>query len=457
MEPTIAMENSPDPETYLSTVLDSVACGVILLDREMKVVQINRSAQLLTGYKLEEASGKMCREILRPFLDDEECPIESCIRNRIAHEERSLQIVTKDGRDIPVRVDSHVLRNADGEVIGGVQTFGDITTVHELRISYDRRHYFQGIVSRHHKVQDLFEILPRLAESSSTVLIRGESGTGKELVARALHNLSSRREKHFVAVNCAALPDTLLEAELFGYVKGAFTDARSDRPGRIAAAEGGTLFLDEVGDISPAMQIKLLRFLQERSYEPLGSNVSVQSDVRVVAATNRNLEALMRQGHFRDDFYYRLNVLTVEIPPLRDRPEDVPLLTDHILQRWALANGRDTVRVTPMAMKGLIAYDYPGNVRELENIVERAAVLAVDGAVDLANLPDDVRERIIHGPDAATGGLIRADRFSPIELSERETIRDLLRDNGGNRIDTAKRLGMSRTTLWRKIKKYGLE
>ncbi|MFH0882401.1 MAG: sigma 54-interacting transcriptional regulator [bacterium] len=457
MDTNPATNSIPGDHLYLSTVLDSVACGVILLDREMKVVQINRSAQMMTGYKLEEASGRPCREILKPFLEDDECPIESCLRNGITREELSLQIRTKDGSELPVRVVSHVLRDSSGETIGGVQTFGDITTVHDLRITHDRRYYFQGIVSRHHKMQELFQILPRLAESNSTVMIRGESGTGKELVARSLHNLSLRKEKPFVAVNCAALPDTLLEAELFGYVKGAFTDARNDRAGRIAAAEGGTLFLDEVGDISPAMQVKLLRFLQEHTFEPLGSNRSQLADVRVVAATNRNLEALMRQGRFRDDFYYRLNVLSVEIPPLRDRPEDVPLLTDHMLQRWALANGRDTVQVTPMAMKGLIAYDYPGNVRELENIIERAAVLAVDSGVDLANLPDELRERVIHEHSERESGLIRADAFSPIELSERETIRDTLRDTGGNRIVTAERLAMSRTTLWRKMVKYGLK
>ena len=457
METLPYSEPIPDDSTFLHTVLDSVACGVILLDREMRLLQINRSAQMMTGYKLEEALGRRCREILKPFLENDECPIESCLRNGIAREERSLQIRTKDGDELPVRVVSYVLRDSENQVIGGVQTFGDITTVHDLRITHDRRHYFQGIVSRHHKMQELFQILPRLAESNSTVLIRGESGTGKELVARALHNLSLRKDKPFVAVNCAALPDTLLEAELFGYVKGAFTDARADRAGRLATAEGGTLFLDEVGDISPAMQVKLLRFLQERTYEPLGSSTSQNSNVRVIAATNRNLESLMRQGRFRDDFYYRLNVLSLEIPPLRDRPEDVPLLADHILQRWALANNRNSEGVTPMAMKALMAYDYPGNVRELENIIERAAVMAVDSGVDLANLPDDVRERVIHEQRDADGGLIRADTFSPIELSERETIRDALRDTGGNRIVAAEQLSMSRTTLWRKMVKYGLK
>jgi len=438
-------------------VLDTVACGVIIVDPEMNVTRLNRSAELMTGFKEREAIGQPCADILHPFMEGEECPIVSCMKAGIQREERTLTIVSKTGKNLPVRVVSMLIHNENGALFGGIQTFGDISTMHDLRMKADRSHYFHGIFSKNHLMQKMFQVIPRISDSSSTVMIRGESGTGKELVAHAVHDLSPRKGKRFVAVNCAALPDNLLEAELFGYVKGAFTDARSNRPGRISAANGGTLFLDEVGDISPAMQVKLLRFLQERTYEPLGSNETKKADVRVVAATNRDLEAMIRRGEFREDFYYRLNVLTLEIPPLRNRIEDVPLLVDNMLQQWALDNGRDSVHVTPMALKALMSYDYPGNIRELENIIERAAVLAADGAVDLANLPDEVQNLVVFESQDNSNDLIRADLFSPIELSEREAIREILKSSGGNRISAANQLGMSRTTLWRKLKKYRLD
>jgi len=441
----------------LDAILESVACGVMVTDEHLRIKRLNRSAELITGWSVDEALGKPCHEVLQPVLEEGICPLEGCLRRGSTREEKILSIRNRKGDEVPVRVVSYILRNEEGDLLGGVQTFGDMSTVHELRTKLQRSHAFHGILSRNHIMRNIFEVLPRMAESSSTVLIRGESGTGKELVARALHNLSPHEDGPFVAVNCAALPDTLLEAELFGYVKGAFTDARSDREGRVAMAEGGTLFVDEVGDISPAMQVKLLRFLQDRSYEPLGSSKTRKANVRVVAATNRNLEQLLANGQFREDFFYRLNVLTIDLPPLRDRLEDVPLLVDHMLATWALLNGRDTMRITPLALRALMSYDFPGNVRELENIVERAAVLAEDDNIDLSNLPDEVQETIRGTRPRENGALIPSSRFTPVELAERETIRDALARHHHSRLDAAKDLGMSRTTLWRKMRKYLLD
>ena len=443
----------------LNAVLDSVACGVMITDHELNVLRINPSAQQITGWTQEEAAGRPCREVLSPVFEGQDCPLMDCLRNGNIREEEVITIRNRSGEQLPIRVVSYVLFDDRNEMIGGVQTFGDFRTVHELRNRLSRDASFEGILSRNHHMRTIFEVLPRLAESSSTVLVRGESGTGKELIAKALHNLSNRKEKPFISVNCAALPDTLLEAELFGYVKGAFTDARQDHEGRIAAADKGTLFIDEVGDISPAMQVKLLRFLQDRSYEPLGSTHTRNADVRVVAATNRNLEELLARGQYREDFFYRINVLTIDLPPLRDRREDVPLLVDHFLNLWASLNGRHTYRVTPMAMRALIEYDYPGNVRELENIIERAAVLTEDESIDLPSLPDELKMSARGRSSSRENkeAIIASSSFTPMELSERETIRTALVEHGQNRQEVAKALGISRATLWRKMKKYVLD
>ncbi|MCK4462216.1 MAG: sigma 54-interacting transcriptional regulator, partial [candidate division Zixibacteria bacterium] len=274
-----------------------------------------------------------------------------------------------------------------------------------------------------------------------------ESGTGKELIARALHNLSHRKDKPFVAVNCGALPDTLLESELFGYKAGAFTDARKDKPGRFAMAESGTIFLDEIADISPALQVRLLRVIQERTYEPLGATESVQADIRVVTATNRNLEELVKSGKFREDLYYRINVIRIKLPPLRERKEDIPLLVDHFIRRFNNLNKKLIADISPSAMTVLINYDYPGNIRELENIIEHAFVLCRGTVIDIENLPENVRPK-------EGRSLVRLTSMDDLEVA---FITEALRRNNFNRKKTAQELGMHKTTLWRKMKKMGIQ
>jgi transcriptional regulator with PAS, ATPase and Fis domain len=288
-------------------------------------------------------------------------------------------------------------------------------------------------------MQDLFSVLPDIADSPSTVLIEGESGTGKELFAGAIHRLSPRRRKPFVAVNCGALPDTLLESELFGYKAGAFTDAKKDKPGRFAAAEGGTLFLDEVGDVSQAMQVRLLRFLQERVYEPLGSVTPVRADVRIVAATHRDLALLVKERTFREDLYYRINIVKLQIPPLRERLEDIPLLVEHFVDRFNSIQGKDVAGVSDDALSCLMAHDYPGNVRELENIIERAFILCRSGQIESRHLPESV-SRPAPG-DGPSGDL---DSFRQLEAS---FLMSALRRHGWNRARTAEALGIHKTTL----------
>ena len=352
------------------------------------------------------------------------------------------------GRRKPISITTALLKDADDKTIGGVETFRDLTRMEKLRKEIRRQYEVADIISRNHRMQGLFSVLPDIADSSSTVLIEGESGTGKELFAGAIHQLSPRRKKPFVAVNCGALPDTLLESELFGYKAGAFTDAKKDKPGRFAAAESGTLFLDEIGDVSPAMQVRLLRFLQERVYEPLGSVTPVRADVRIVAATHQDLATLVEEKKFREDLYYRINIVKVEIPPLRDRLEDVPLLVEHFIDRFNTLQGKEIVGISDDALACLMSHDYPGNVRELENLIERAFILCRSGRIEREHLPDPVCHQSPTGGEAAN-----RDSFRQMEAS---FLMNALRRNGWSRTETAQALGVHKTTLFRKIKSLGL-
>jgi transcriptional regulator with PAS, ATPase and Fis domain len=298
-------------------------------------------------------------------------------------------------------------------------------------------------------MQRLFEVLPAIAASPSTVLVLGETGTGKELIARTIHDLSPRREGPFVAVNCGALPDTLLESELFGYKAGAFTGAAKDKPGRFALAQGGSIFLDEIGEISPALQVRLLRVLQERTYEPLGGTRTETADARVIVATNRDLAERMRAGAFREDLYYRVNVVRVELPPLRRRKEDIPLLAEQFVQRFNRLQGKSIRGIAAEAIALLMAHDWPGNVRELENVIERAFILCREGFIGIAHLPDELTSRGI-ATDAD------ADVRSAHDMLDIQSIKAALERNGYNRLAAARELGIHKTTLFRKLKRLGI-
>jgi transcriptional regulator with PAS, ATPase and Fis domain len=353
-----------------------------------------------------------------------------------------LHIVRGDGRKIPISASGALLKNGKGEIIGGVETFRDLSAVKRLQRELHNRHSFEDIVTKNAKMLRLFSILPQIAKSDSTVLILGSSGTGKELVARAIHNNSAMREGPFVAVNCGALPDTLCESELFGYKAGAFTDAKRDKPGRFALAQHGTLFLDEIGDISQAVQMRLLRVLEERVYEPLGSTRTVSTNARVIAATNRNLEELVQAGTFREDLYFRINVIRLTLPPLRERREDIPLLVEHFVERNNHLRGRSILGLTQDALAALMLYDWPGNVRELENAIEHAFVLCQDELIRLQHLP----ERILPDND-----LMVVPKDLTLKEIEKQAIEQALQRNQWRRVATARELGIDKNTLRRKI------
>ncbi len=315
-------------------VLRSISDGVFTVDREFRIRCFNRAAQELTGYTSDEALGRPCHEVFRINVCPDACALRYTLQSGEPVMDLAATLLTRDGREVPVSLSTSVLRDRDGEVIGGVETFRDLTQMEHLRREVHQRYSVDDIIGKSPRMQALFDILGPVARGESPVLLQGESGTGKELFARALHRLSGRADGPFVAVNCGALPEALVESELFGYRKGAFTGATRDKPGRVAVAEGGTLFLDEIGDLPPPAQVKLLRFLQEMEYEPVGDVEAHRADVRVVAATHRPLADLVRDGVFRDDLYYRLNVMQLDIPPLRQRREDIPLLIDHFVDHF---------------------------------------------------------------------------------------------------------------------------
>lgn len=436
------------PRERESTILDSINEGVFTVDREWRVTAFNRAAERITGVSREQALGRPCSEVFRASICEWNCALRQTIASGKPVLGATAHIVNRQGERIPIRIGTALLENRAGEVVGGVETFQDLTQVERLQKELAARYSFEDIIGRSPAMARLFEILPQVAESSSTVLLEGASGTGKELFARAIHNLSPRAGKPFVAVNCAALPDALLESELFGFKAGAFTDAKRDKLGRFALADGGTIFLDEIGDVSPAMQVRLLRVLQERVIEPLGGVKPVPVDVRVIAATNRNLAERVRAGEFREDLFYRVRVVQLNLPSLVQRREDIPLLVNHLVAKFNQLQGKDIAGVSEEVLARLMEHDYPGNVRELENIVEQAFVLCRGGMIELHHLPPELRPRTHPG---RVGG-------TPMSLDsiERLTIAETLRRHRGNRQLTARELGINPSTLYRKIRQLGI-
>ncbi|MBW2336761.1 MAG: sigma 54-interacting transcriptional regulator, partial [Deltaproteobacteria bacterium] len=368
-------------------ICDSLADGVFTVDMDSRITSFNRASEEITGIPRTEAIGKRCYEVFRASVCESGCLIRKSIATGKPVFDMPVYIVRADKKRIPISVTTALLKNEDGKIIGGVETFRDMTVVRELRKALTNRYSFDDIVSKNKKIHQLFAILPQIAKSGSTVLIEGSSGTGKELFANAIHRHSSKRNGPFVAVNCGALPDALIESELFGYKAGAFTDAKKDKPGRFALAQHGTIFLDEIGDISPAVQIRLLRVLEDKAYEPLGSTKSVQADARVITATHRNLNELVKDGRFREDLYFRINVMRLSLPILSERKEDIPLLVDHFIEKFNILKDRKIVGLTQRAMAAMLLYDWPGNVRELENAVEHGFVLSQGQTIRLHHLP----------------------------------------------------------------------
>lgn len=441
--------DKPSAASHTETILESISDGVFTVDPQWRITSFNRAAEEITGISRQEAIGQICSEVFRSSMCEIECALRRTLESGKPIIGRSGYIIGADGRRLPISVSTAVLKDDQGHVVGGAETFRDLSEVEALRRELEDSIRMGDLVSRSPLMQKVFEVLPAIAASPSTVLICGETGTGKELMARTIHSLSHHRKGPFVAVSCAALPDTLLESELFGYKTGAFTGAVKDKPGRFALAAGGTLFLDEIGEVSPALQVRLLRVLQERTYEPLGGVGTKTTDARIITATHKDLATETRQGNFREDLYYRVNVVRVELPPLRNRKEDIPILTEHFIERFNRLQQKSIVGISGEALSLLMAHHWPGNIRELENVIERSFILCTASHIDIPHLPEDLTA---HGrPKIHSSGIRKAH-----ELLDAQAIDSALERNNYNRLAAARELGIHKSTLFRKVKKYGI-
>jgi len=427
-------------------ILESISDGVFTIDSRKRIISFNRAAEDITGFKKEEAVGQYCFDIFRADICETKCALDRTIADGVPQINLPARIITKSGDSKQIRLSTAVLKNEADQIIGAVETFRDVSELESLRRRVERCFMPEDIVGRHPKINEILSFLPDIAESESIVIVEGPTGSGKELIARAIHQLSPRKNGPFVALNCAALPESLLESELFGYVRGAFTGATANKAGRFQAADGGTLFLDEISNTSLNFQADLLRVLQDGRITPLGSNRSIGVDVRIVVASNAELSLLVRLGKFRQDLYYRLNVVKISLPALLERKQDIPLLADHFVRRFNMRRERNIQGLSDEALAFLMDYSFPGNVRELENIIEFSFITCRGPIIELDHFPRE----LFRGRNPEHPQLSEALR------SEAEKIRAMLKRYPNSRPDIARALGISRTTLWRKMKKFGI-
>lgn len=445
------MKKKTENDQHMETILSSIADGVFTIDHEKNITSFNKSAENITGIKRNHAIGKKCFDVMRASICQNSCIMERAIKRASPVIVLPLTIINSLGDIVPISITAARLKDSRGKVIGGVETFRDLSELEGMRKELTKQYTFNDIIGKSPLIQQLFAILPDIAESDSAVLIQGPSGTGKELFARAIHNISNHKDGPYVAINCGALPDNLLESELFGYVKGAFTDAKMDKPGRFARAEGGTLFLDEIGELPLAVQVKLLRVLQDGEYEPLGATQPLKANVRIIAATNQDLLQLLSEGRFREDLYYRLNVIKLALPQLSQRKEDIPLLVEHFIHKFNVKKGRTIAGVSRQVMQFFMSYDFPGNIRELENMIERAFILCRGSIINIDQLPQEIKSK------TAVVKPISHQGTPPLKSAEAQIILDVLRKHDGNRAKTAAELDIDKTTLWRKMIKYSIK
>jgi two-component system response regulator HydG len=457
---------------YWKTVVDTMQDGLLVVDRRGTILSMNKAAERLTGYRRSELLGKSCRilscngcKVFAGSTTRHWCSLFAQGKIRA----RRCLITNKNGEPIHVIKHASLLRNESGEVIGAVETLTDISTVvrqeneiASLRRTLHDQEDFHGIIGKSQSMEMLFRLIENAAQSEAPVAIYGESGVGKELVAKALHASGPRREKPFVKVSCAALNENLLESELFGHVKGAFTGAHRTRVGRFEAANGGDLFLDEVGDIPLGTQVKLLRVLEEKEIERVGDHKPIRVDVRIITATNKDLEALIVKGAFREDLFYRISAIPVRVPPLRERKEDIPVLAQAFCERISLKGPKSITTISPEAMEILQTYSWPGNVRELQNTVEHAFVLCQGEAIRPEHLPPKLLFPSVTVGDGEAVLPIGLPTVQPVlgttgkTKSEKKRLVEALLSTRGHQARAAKLLGISRVTLWKWMKKYGV-
>jgi PAS domain S-box-containing protein len=437
------------PRLGYEALFENLAEGIFTINTRWRITSFNQTAELLTGYSRDEVLGRYCWDIFRSDLCEAGCPLRTTLENGVTRMDQDVRMLGKGGERIAMLVNTNVVKDRQGMVVGAVETFRPISGLEGGLEAGGQRHSFADIIGKSPPMQRLFTMLPDVAASDASVLISGPSGTGKELFARAIHHQSPRKNGPFIAVNCSALAETLLESELFGHEKAAFTGAVRSKVGRFELAKGGTLFLDEIGDLKPELQVKLLRVLEQRVFERVGGTRLIPMEARIISATNKDLSRALAQGMFREDLYYRLRTVPMTLPPLNQRPEDIPLLVQHFIESLNKRYGKEVRGVDPKVMRLFMRHQWPGNVRELERMMEHAYVFVKGPMIFLSNLPaleEFIRDKEeMPAPQAAAAD----DSFSG---SERQAILRALEEAGGRKGKAAQILGISRTTLWRRLK-----
>lgn len=428
-------------------ILDSIEEGVATIDLRWRITSFNRAAETITGVSRKDAIGRPCLDVFSTNLCKTDCVLRKVLEENRPVFNKPVYFLRPRAKPAPISINVSILRDAKGRKLGGVETFRPLSCVGTPKNAFEKGCIFENMVSKNQKMLKIFSDLKLIANSQCTVLIEGATGTGKEMIARAVHNNSPQKNGPFVPVNCGALPDTLIESELFGYKAGAFTDARSDKPGRFERARNGTIFLDEIGDISPAMQVRLLRVLENKVYEPLGAVKPVNTNARIVVASHPELDRMVQERRFRKDLYFRINVMKLALPKLADREEDIPLLVNHFIKVFNRGNKKTILGLTQEAMAAFILYDWPGNIRELENAVKHAFVLCQCGLIGLQHLPEKMMF------DADTGF---SNQGTTLKEIEKNAIWRSLKKNNWKKMATARELGINKNTLRRKIVGYGI-
>jgi PAS domain S-box-containing protein len=440
-----------DQKNRLDAIFNSNIEGTFTIDNEWNVTSFNTSAEKITGYKKSEAIGKKCWDIFNSSLCRNGCHMEQTMQKGKPMIGNELEIIQKNGGKVPIRVNSNILINNKNENIGAVETFIDISEIRNLSEHLSEVYKYENIVGRNKEINQIINVLESVSQTESSVLITGESGTGKELAARAIHINSARKSGPFIAINCSAFVESLIESELFGHEKGAFTGAIKTKIGKFELAKGGTLFLDEIGDLSLVVQTKFLRVLESREFERVGGNKTIKVEARIIAATNKNLAAEIETGKFREDLFYRINVINIHLPPLRDRMDDLPLIVNHFIELFNKKFNKEIRQFSSQAFDILMDYKWPGNIRELENVIEHCFVLCNEKTIQIECLPKRLRENKKKISASAISNT--KNGFKDVE---RELIISVLNKYNGNRTKAANELNINPSTLWRKIKKLGI-
>jgi PAS domain S-box-containing protein len=440
-------------EKSLKIILNNLNIGIFTVNLESYITFFNKEAEKISGFDRREVLGKTCTTIFKGDAAPDLCILRETMADGISRNSRRGKMATRDGEIIPIRANYLAVRNEKGTIVGGLATFQDLTLIRQLNQAISDRYTFNDMIGKSPQMQKIFEMVNVVAATDATVLVEGSTGTGKDLLVKAIHTASRRSDKPLIKVNCAALPDNLLESEMFGYVKGAFTGADHDKPGRFQEADGGTIFLDEIGDLPLILQAKLLRVLEDKEFYPLGGRYTIKVNVRIIAATNRGLDKLVEQHLFREDLFYRLNVFRIELPTLKERHIDLPLLIRHILRRLCAASDNRLKSISESTMEILLNYNYPGNVRELENILEHALIICREDIIQPRDLPEYLQNHRTVGKADSPTRIAVAHNY---KNKEREKILQALRDNNWHRQKTARALRVDRTTLWRKMRQFGI-